>query len=471
MSAEAPQERILEGYFAPEQAGNYYHVPFEMPEGVCRLEVAYSYDHAIGSDPLLTGGNTVDIGLFDPRGVAYPGRGFRGWTGSARSELFITPTEATPGYLPGPLLPGTWYVSLGFYKSAPEGCHYRVTLRFSFGAVEEAQAMPPLLTLDDAQTRLQKRPDGWYRGELHCHSLHSDGDSPPAALIAQAQALGLDFLSITDHNAISHLVELAALGPQALTIIPGCEVTTYKGHWNVWGLDEWIDFRTLTPELMRASIQRANDLGYVTSCNHPRPYGPPWEFMDVLNQQCIEVWNGPWELFNQAALDLWEAQIRQGRRVVAVGGSDAHNLRSQAVARIGTPTTWIYTAEAPTAGALLEGLRAGHVFLSDRPDGPQLCLKAGDALMGDAIPRPAGETLAVRVRVVGGAGLALEMHTGQGCAERQAVEKAAQVFKLDVPVAGTPYVRAQLVQPGTQPPVVRALTNPIYLIDQPPAQA
>jgi len=220
MSAEAPQERILEGYFAPEQAGNYSHVPFEMPEGVCRLEVAYSYDHAIGSDPLLTGGNTVDIGLFDPRGVAYPGRGFRGWTGSARSELFITPTEATPGYLPGPLLPGTWYVSLGFYKSAPEGCHYRVTLRFSFGAVEEAQAMPPLLTLDNAQTRLQKRPDGWYRGELHCHSLHSDGDSPPAALIAQAQELLASGGSEDEARALVSLASLLESAPPALTPQP-----------------------------------------------------------------------------------------------------------------------------------------------------------------------------------------------------------------------------------------------------------
>jgi len=452
MSAEAPQERILEGYFAPEQAGNYSHVPFEMPEGVCRLEVAYSYDHAIGSDPLLTGGNTVDIGLFDPRGVAYPGRGFRGWTGSARSELFITPTEATPGYLPGPLLPGTWYVSLGFYKSAPEGCHYRVTLRFSFGAVEEAQAMPPLLTLDDAQTRLQKRPDGWYRGELHCHSLHSDGDSPPAALIAQAQALGLDFLSITDHNAISHLVELAALGPQALTIIPGCEVTTYKGHWNVWGLDEWIDFRTLTPELMRASIQRANDLGYVTSCNHPRPYGPPWEFMDVLNQQCIELWNGPWELFNQAALDLWEVQIRQGRRVVAVGGSDAH----------GTPTTWVYCPGPPSAVALLDALRAGHAFVSEGADGPRLTMSAGPAMMGDAIPRPPDARLLLTVRAVGGAGSTLEVRGAPGCLLQYPVTGPDEVITLTLDVSSTAYVRAQLVS-GADSDLLRALTNPIYL--------
>ncbi|NPV66891.1 MAG: PHP domain-containing protein [Anaerolineae bacterium] len=464
MSANVVVEKVLEGYFAPEQAGGYHHVPFEMPEGVCRLEVAYSYDHAIDSDPHLVGGNTVDIGLFDSRGVAYPGQGFRGWTGSARSELFITPAEATPGYLPGPLWPGIWHILLGFYKSAPQGCHYRVTLRFYFGMADEAQPVsPPLLTLDTAGTRLRQRLDGWYRGELHCHTLHSDGDSPPEALIAQAQGLGLDFLAITDHNAISHLVALAKLGPQDITIIPGCEVTTYKGHWNVWGVDEWIDFRTLTPELMRASIQRANDLGFLTSCNHPRPYGPPWEFTEVLNQHCIEVWNGPWEIFNHTALELWDAQLRAGRRMVAVGGSDAHNLQSNAVARIGTPTTWIYTPEVPTARALLEGLRAGHAFLSGSPAGPQLYLRAGRTLMGDTMGRPDSALLAVQVRVVGGNGLMLELCTADGCVVRQAVTADDQAFALEVPVAGTPYVRAQLVEPEKQPLTVHALTNPIYL--------
>ena len=66
-------ELLLEGFLSPEMAGDYYSVPFEMPEGVRRIEARYEYDSEIGSDPHLTGGNTLDIGIFDQRGAEYPG--------------------------------------------------------------------------------------------------------------------------------------------------------------------------------------------------------------------------------------------------------------------------------------------------------------------------------------------------------------------------------------------------------------
>ena len=77
---------VIEGSAGPEQTLSYIHLPFEVPEGTTRVEVAYSYSDAIGSDPQLTGGNTVDLGIFDARGIEFPGAGFRGWSGSARSQ-------------------------------------------------------------------------------------------------------------------------------------------------------------------------------------------------------------------------------------------------------------------------------------------------------------------------------------------------------------------------------------------------
>jgi hypothetical protein len=290
-----------------------------MPSGVGRLDVRYDYPSAIDSDPHLTGGNTLDIGLFDARGIEFPGGGFRGWTGSERRALFITSTEATPGYLPGPLLPGTWHVCLGLYKSVPEGCPYRVEVRMTPGSSGHSSGgFPPLLGLDTQQPNLHPRPDGWYRGELHCHSYHSDGDSPPVDLVAAAQKLGLDFLAVTDHNNITHLADLARLNPSNLILIPGFEVTTYKGHWNVWGAREWIDFRHPTPERMKQWIAYAVQRGYLTSCNHPRPYGPPWEFEQIKGYHCVEVWNGPWQLFNQVALDF--GRRVSGGRTIGCGG-------------------------------------------------------------------------------------------------------------------------------------------------------
>ncbi len=461
----------IKGFAPPEQGGGYLHVPFGVPPGTIRIEIHYDYDSAIGAEQHLTGGNTVDIGLFDQRGVGFNSPGFRGWSGSDRAGFYVATDDASPGYMPGPLEPGTWYVILGLYKMAPGGCNYTVTIRLRVDsakatAATETAAFPALLTTDASGVRVQARPDGWYRGELHCHTIHSDGDSAPADVIAAAERLGLDFLAITDHNIVTHLADEAKLQPGTrLILIPGLEVTTYKGHWNIWGGQGWVDFRIQTTEQLERSVRQAMQQGYLTSLNHPRPYGPPWEFERIdghnPSNECVEVWNGPWQLMNDHALAFWEDRLRAGERLPAVGGSDMHRMKQPEIVRLATPTTWIYCSGAPTAAGLLAGLRAGHAFLADAPDGPQVYLRSGSAMMGDVIERPAGGELAVQVRVINGEGLTLELWTAQGCQVNVVPSSADQTFNLSLPVSNTPYVRAQLVEPGEHR--VRALTNPLYL--------
>lgn len=452
---------VIPGYAPPGREKYYQDVPFELPPGVARLDVHYEYSEQIDSDPYLTGGNTVDIGLFDWRGDAFLHTGFRGWTGSERHDLYITPTEATPGYMPGPLTPGTWHISLGFYKVGPNGCHYTVTVTFTFGAAT-ATDFPPMLTLASPNAQLKPSADGWYKGELHCHTIHSDGDSTAAEVIAAAVALGLDFLAITDHNNVTHLMELAGLGVQPLILIPGYEVTTYHGHWNVWGPETWVDFRIESPADMQAALDFAYAHVNLTSCNHPRPFGPPWEYADVHSRECIEVWNGPWAAANDIALEFWETCLRAGQRLVAVGGSDMHHLKTNSDARLALPTTWIYCPGAPTAAGLLAGLRAGHAFLSDGVAGPKVYFSVGEALAGDTIARPASEQLDVSLRIVDGAGLELQIIGADGLLLNEVVTYNDQPFIFTVPVAGTPYVRVQVVQPEADGFTVRALSNPIF---------
>jgi PHP domain len=40
----------------------------------------------------------------------------------------------------------------------------------------------------------------WLRGNLHAHTTFSDGVKEPAQLVAEYEALGYDFLAITDHE-------------------------------------------------------------------------------------------------------------------------------------------------------------------------------------------------------------------------------------------------------------------------------
>ncbi len=265
---------------------------------------------------------------------------------------------------------------------------------------------------------------------------------------------------------------MSALATDGLVLIPGCEVTTYYGHWNVWGSDRWFDFRVGSGAEMARVLREAGRAGLLTSCNHPRPFGPPWEFdSEATNFHCIEVWNGPWHVAgrgpgrypNLARLQFWETRLKAGRRYVAVGGSDTHSLSSEQRAGLGTPTTWVYCPNQLSPRNLLNGLKAGHAFVRGAPDGPQLYLAAPGALMGDRIPRPPHGRLAVVLRAIGARGLTLEIHTAAGCVQHLSVDDDDQDFDLVVPVDGSPYVRAQITEPGSGSLMVEALTNPIYL--------
>ena len=448
----------LTGHAGPQQTKTYTHVPFEVPAGIGRIDVRYQYSDQVGSDPHLTDGNTVDIGIFDPRGIQFLTDGFRGWSGSARQEFFISGHDATPGYLAGTIQPGTWNVCLGLYKIAPQGCDYQVEITLTPG--ESAGELPPLLPLRTTPGRV--KPDGWYRGEVHNHTYHSDGDSDPLDVVHLAESLGLDFLAITDHNNISHLAALNTI-ETPLMLIPGLEVTTYRGHWNIWGDHGWIDFRVENEAQMAQAVAEANRRGYLTSINHPRPYGPEWEYPAVADVACIEVWNGPWALMNDIALEYWEARLRAGKRYTAVGGSDNHFLKREHPAKLGVPTLWIYCPGAPSPAKLLDAMRAGHVSISESPTGARLFLNSSTAMMGDTVAKPVDGMLALALRVLDGAGGTLEVHTAAGCVYSQAVTGADARYEVVVDVAQSPYVRAQLVTPGAQMQIVHALTNPIYI--------
>ena len=443
---------VLEGRFTAADRMRYQHIPFVVPSGLRQLAISYSYSDRIDSDPLLSGGNTVDIGLFDPRGTATGSPGFRGWSGSNKLELVIGREWATPPYAHGPILAGTWHVLLGPYKVGPRGCDWRVEITF-----DPAIAAPPLdLIRSGRATRPQLLParEGWWRGDLHCHTRYSDGDSWPSEMLHAATEAGLDFLGVTDHNNVAHHAAYGAGGDGAPIVLPGVEVTTYGGHWNAWGTDRWWDFRTPEGPAVERAMAEAAEAGAFVSVNHPKPFGPAWEYPEVRSFHAVEVWNGLWPRLNSQALAFWEARLRAGMHLAAVGGSDTHNLRSadpdpRHSTGLGAPTTWVEAGPDPDAAAILAALRAGRTFISSSPAGPQLYLdRVGDGVL---------------VSVRGGAGLALIVLSDAGAIGAGAVPPGLRpdeewTLRVAVP-RGTAYVRAQLVAATGD---LAALTNPIW---------
>jgi len=119
-------------------------------------------------DPRLVGGNTLDIGIFDPRGIAPSNLGFRGWSGSHKLDFTIAENWATPPYLPGPIQPGTWHVLLGPYKVGLRGCAYEVKIGISEEVGAAPVPVPRSLRVTAARARLEHAAEpGWLRGDLH----------------------------------------------------------------------------------------------------------------------------------------------------------------------------------------------------------------------------------------------------------------------------------------------------------------
>jgi hypothetical protein len=449
-SAELSKSSLtLAGRFEKDHERRYAHIPFEVRAGLRQLHIRYSYSDQIDSDPLVGGGNTLDIGLFDERGIAEGSPGFRGWSGSNKMELTIDEGWATPPYRKGKIGAGTWHVLLGPYKVGPRGCDWKVKIWFDPGLPAPAELWHAGTGHDPS---LPSKRAGWLRGDLHCHTLFSDGDSWPVEMLEAASTAGLDFLGVTDHNNVAHHASYGAGGRGQPLVIPGIEVTTYGGHWNAWGTDRWWEFREPESNAVERTMRAAMASGAVVSICHPKPFGPPWEYSNEGGFHAIEVWNGPWAQLNAASLARWDGLLRRGVRCVAVGGSDTHYLHRRDVAprhadSIGTPTTWVHIDGQPTVRAILAALREGRSFVSETPRGPQLYIEADRGRAGR-----------VSVEVRDGAGATLMLLSDSGPLDAALVNDASWDRAFDVP-AGVRFVRAQLVAASGD---MRALTNPIW---------
>lgn len=435
---------------AEAAAAPYLYIPFTVPARCTRIEVAYDFGATGEGDPV------IDIGLFDPRGTEPLTGGFRGWSGSARRQFFVSRERATPGYLAGPLPAGTWSVVLGLYTVPEPGVRWSVTIGTE--AVEgNSPGNPPERGLPPARRFAREPAAGrrWVAGDFHSHSEHSDGRNPIAEMASFALERGLRFLAITDHNTVSHHAEVDAFDHPRLLLIPGEEVTTYSGHANTWGLREWADFRVSTDEEMHRLFRWVAARGAPFSMNHPKSVGPPWLLCDP-GFAIREVWQAPWRWYNWESVRDWEAEIAAGRRVVPVGGSDAHSVppaEPMHPHHIGDPTTWVQVEGEVSEEAILAAVVEGRTSISESPGGPFVALVAGGE----------GHPVEVEWERAGGCSLVL-VADGE---TRQELELPRQRGRLALP-AGLRfdhYLRAELRSPGPLPgdhALTRALAAPVW---------
>jgi hypothetical protein len=366
------------------------HLPhrFVVPEGCVRVEIALRF--ALGRVEQTT--NMLTLTLFDAAG--FRGAGHRG---GAEHIVQLTPTSATPGYHRGPLPPGEWNAQIDTHMIMPgEPVRYTLDVRTEVGPQVELPAPRP------PATAVPGRGPGWYRGDLHSHTVHSDASQTVEELLQAARRHRLDFLFLTDHNTTSPLPEMDAANSPDLLTAGGLELTTFWGHAVVLGTRHWIDW-CIRPG-GGAIAQIANEVaaaGHLFIIAHPLSPGDPrctgcaWRFPELMPgvARQVEIWNGPWsgDSNNPLALALWYDWLNQGWRLVATAGTDTHSATDYDQ----RPGFNVVYAEALTEAALLRAISAGHLYLSA---GPTLTFAAQAAdgqrwMMGDTVDQPATLTL------------------------------------------------------------------------------
>ncbi|WP_226668496.1 CehA/McbA family metallohydrolase [Microbulbifer aggregans] len=463
---------LLTGTLSRDDHQSYREIQFTVPAGTERITVEFSYDRSERT--------TVDLGLYDSQR-------FRGWSGGNKARFTLSETDATPSYLPGPLPAGEWRLLLGI-PNIRDGVtsEYAARIYFQRGAAAHNQGF--------TEQPLANAP-GWYRGELHAHSGHSDGrctrnrhdDSrhpcPLEESLRAAEARGLDFISLTEHNARSQYGVLRELQPhyEKLLLLPGREITTFYGHANLFGTTGFVDFRVTDGDI-RPLQQAVQQLGGVLSINHPGlPSGEDcmgcgWTAQtDYRHITAMEVINGSTLNKAQGKVDhpysgipYWEKLLQRGYRITAIAGSDNHNPTAATEyghGDIGAPATVIYARELSQA-ALMAGLKSGRVFIDLQPEHKrtfemQASAERGTAAMGETLEVASGETVEITLNARGVDQPQFRLVTVFGREDIAGVQSGGQwhgTFRLPV-TANLKWARAEIRDVDGN---LQVLGNPVF---------
>ncbi len=363
------------------------HVPhvFSVPEGVGTLGISFSHDPHHPGPEAGDIPHQLSISVYGPNGA----RGTR--HNNADQSPLISTHYASPGYVSGPIEPGEWTVEIDVHRVLPPGnVSYRLEIDLQAEETEAPEHAPPVPLAGS-----RRRGPGWYRGDLHGHTLHSDAILSVADYLDYAMERSLDFVALTDHNTVSGLAELDSLAGDAITIIKGVELTGFHGHALALGSGDWAEWRIRDGETMRARALDLTASGRLFVIAHPKSEGHPfctgcrWSHADQFpgSARIVEVWNGPWNDScpqNEQGIRLFYHWLNEGNRMVATSGTDTH-ARHGPDARL--PANMVF-ADDNTQPDILAAIRAGRLYVSSGPrlDCVAVTTEGTRVGMGDVVP-------------------------------------------------------------------------------------
>lgn len=247
-------------------------------------------------------------------------------------------------------------------------------------------------------------------GNMHMHTPYSDGEAWHEEIAEAAIAAGLDFVIVTDHNIHVAGVEGYYQNENGrVLLLVGEEIHNVRrvpqaSHLLVYGTEKELVQHAANPQALIDAVKEAGGLCFLA---HPFERDLPifnepnlgWHDWDIDGFSGLEIWNYmtcfknrlgdeldklPWQKKRlgqlvalrvalnptkyvdgpeQATLDLWDRLLAEGKRVTAVGNSDAHGtpMSLGPIKRIIYPYQFLF--QAVNTHLLLEKPLSGNLQL------------------------------------------------------------------------------------------------------------
>lgn len=215
----------------------------------------------------------------------------------------------------------------------------------------------------------------WFKGNLHTHSIHSDGNLTVKQLTSLYQSCGYDFLSITDHGMLTMTRDLST---SKILLIPGEEICVGRSgvgtliHVVAINIPTQLSVKEADPgESPQRVIDIIRGLGGEAVIAHPYWSGLTFnELLELDGYLGLEVYNTVCDLHINRGLSRvhWDNLLSTGRNPLGFASDDAHSIK-----REGLPSdschAWINVkAESLTVDHIMSSIRKGLYYSSTGPE-------------------------------------------------------------------------------------------------------
>ena len=222
----------------------------------------------------------------------------------------------------------------------------------------------------------------YYKGNLHTHTLNSDGDSTPDDVVKWYREHGYQFLVLTDHNFLTSVDGLNALhaADEQFLVIKGEELTDKIGdksiHINGFDVDRVVPVqggRTVV-EMVQRMVDALRGAHGVPSINHPNF---SWaisadDLIQLQRTRLFEIFNGHPLVNNLGGggvlgmEETWDRILSSGKLLYGIAVDDAHTFKAPGDPNVAGPGRgWVYIRSPRLEPrALVEALERGEFYAS-----------------------------------------------------------------------------------------------------------